>query len=388
LNRQAGWLYLIALAMNSATGVLVIAVPLYAIRLGANALELGFLGMIGALAYTLACPLTGRYSDRSVAGDSRRMVGRRRSVVFCCSLLLFVDCGIFFVDNLGELYLLSITAYFCAAFFWPPIQAWIAELREASSLSKTLGNFNTAWSIGITIGPVIGGYLFAWDYRLPWCYAAAINLFILLVIFNNVRGEEEVGSGETPSEIVLDKKNRIYLPLALWANFVCWFSLSNVQSIYPKLAVEVGFSPPLIGFFLFLIGGTQTVFFVLLGRSSFWHYRIVPLVGAHAVAAVGMLCVYMTAAVPVLTIAFASLGVGLALSYFSSIYYSVAGVLQKGKRTGIHEFIVGSGFLLGPLAGGICAQYIALGAPFLICAALLGLTACAEAVIVRRFSAA
>ena len=49
-------LYAYALIMNSATGVLVVALPLLGIRFGANPLQLGVLGSAGALAYALACP--------------------------------------------------------------------------------------------------------------------------------------------------------------------------------------------------------------------------------------------------------------------------------------------------------------------------------------------
>ena len=54
-----------------------------------------------------------------------------------------------------------------------------------------------------------------------------------------------------------------FLPLGLWANFVSWFCLANVQSLYPKLASSRGFSPQLIGCLLFMVGAAQSLFFLV-----------------------------------------------------------------------------------------------------------------------------
>ena len=170
-----------------------------------------------------------------------------------------------------------------------------------------------------------------------------------------------------------------FLPLGLWANFVSWFCLANVQSLYPKLASSRGFSPQLIGCLLFMVGAAQSLFFLVLRSTRAWHFRYGPLVAVHAVAAGGMLVIFGASAVPPLAVAFALVGLGLGLSYYSSIFYSLCGDGGAGRKSGIHELMVGSAFFLGPLAGGLCAQYLGLRAPFILCAALLAGTAAWEA---------
>jgi MFS family permease len=250
------------------------------------------------------------------------------------------------------------------------------------SLADRLGIFNLSWSLGIMVGPMIGGFLFSIDYRLPWCYAIGTNSFLLLLLLVSRppgagapagSGTVVGGTGERPANAAE------FLSLGLWANFISWFCLSNVQSLYPKLAVERGFTPPQIGFLLFLVGLAQSAFFIVLRASRSWHFRFGPLVAVHAVAAAGMLIVFGGRSLPILSVAFPLIGIGLGLSYYSSIYYSLCAEGRAGKRTGIHEFMVGSAFFLGPLAGGACAQFIGLRAPFLLCAALLGGTAAWEA---------
>ncbi|MCX6338291.1 MAG: MFS transporter [Candidatus Aureabacteria bacterium] len=377
-------LYAYALIMNSATGVLVVALPLLGIRFGANPLQLGVLGSAGALAYALACPFVGRLSDRGGGGP----VGRRRSLMLSCGLLVVVDAAIFLVSGMGALFAIAIAGSFSTAFFWPPLQAWLSEVGERDRLPERLGLFNLSWSLGIMVGPMIGGFLFAVDYRLPWCYSIGTNsllLTLLLVVRQPAAGEADGAPG--PSGGVTCRGDAAeFLPLALWANFACWFCLANIQSLYPKLAVARGFSPQLIGCLLFLVGMAQSAFFIVLRATRAWHFRYGPMVAVHGAAAAGMMVVFYARSVPILSLAFPLIGIGLGLSYYSSIYYSLCGDGAAGKRTGIHELMVGSAFFLGPLAGGFCAQYLGLRSPFLVCALLLAVTAIREAMGWRRAS--
>lgn len=370
-------LYAFAFIMNSATGVLVIGLPLLGIRFGATPLQLGVLGAAGAFIYTLACPFGGRFSDRRGGGTE----GRRGMLIICCALLVAVDSFIFLVSGIRDLFILAVCGSFCAAFFWPPLQAWLAEVGERESLAERLGLFNLSWSLGIMVGPMIGGFLFAIHYRLPWCYAMATNSFLVLLLLLSRGQAPAPASAFIPAHEEAARRGSAaeFLSLALWANFACWFSLSNVQSIYPKLAQERGLSPELIGCLLFMVGAAQSVFFIVLRSTRAWHFRYGPLVAVHGIAAAGMLVIFTTRSVPLLAVAFSMVGIGLGLSYYSSIYYSLCGDGGAGQRSGIHELMVGSAFFLGPLAGGLCAQYIGLRSPFILCAGLLAATAAWEA---------
>lgn len=374
-------LYACALIMNSATGVLVVALPLLAIRCGANPLELGLLGSASAMAYTFACPFAGWHSER-IERDAALLPAeaKRRSVMLSCGLLIAVDSCIFLVGSLRDVFLLAVSGSLCAAFFWPPLQAWLADISERAGLSERLGMFNLSWSVGIMMGPMIGGALYAIDYHYPWCYAIATNSLILAVLALAKGGRRrDVHAAATASgggECVEDPG--MFFPLALWANFVCWFALSNVQSLYPKIAVTNGFSPQLIGCLLFLVGVAQSAFFVVLRLSRAWHYRFGPLAAVHGAAALGMLFIFGSSSVPLLSLAFCLMGIALGLSYYSSIYYSLCGHKHTGRQTSIHEFMIGSGFFLGPAVGGVVAQCAGIRVPFLLCAVLLAATAICE----------
>jgi MFS family permease len=369
-------LYAFAFIMNSATGVLVVAFPLLGIRFCASPLQLGILGAAGAFVYTLACPFGGGLSDRVRA----RAGGRRGSLIFCCALLVAVDSFIFAVSGLRDLFIIAICGYFFSAFFWPPLQAWLSEVGGRERLAERLGLFNLAWSLGIMVGPMIGGFLFAVDYRLPWCYAMLTNSsLVLLLLLLRKQTSAAAPPPPPPADEAARRNNAAeFLSLVLWANFASFFCLSNVQSLYPKLASVRDLSPQLIGCLLFMVGAAQSAFFIVLRATRAWHFRYGPLVAVHGLAAAGMLIIFQTVSVPLLAFAFSLIGIALGLSYYSSLYYSLCGDGDAGRRSGIHELMVGSAFFLGPLLGGFAAQYLGLRSPFILCAALLAGTAAWE----------
>ncbi|MCX6354322.1 MAG: MFS transporter [Candidatus Aureabacteria bacterium] len=383
---RSRFLYVYAFIMNSSTGVMVVSIPLLAIRFGAGPLMLGLLGSVGSLVYTLACPFAGRVSDAHALRDALRSVnGRRRSMMLSCALLICVDLCILFASGIRDLLIMAACASLCSAFFWPALQAWLAEAPGEGSLSDRLGLFNLSWSVGIMIGPVIGGCLFAANYRFPWYYGIAASscmLASLLVLRDSPPRSADPLPAQEPA--TPHRRHGIFLPLSLWANFVCWFCLANVQSLYPKYAVTVGFSPQMIGFFLFLVGAAQSLFFIMLRSRPAWQFRYGPLIVAHAAAGGGMLVLSHVVSLPFIAVSFLPLGCALGLSYYSSIYYSLCGRGETGRRAGIHERMVGSGFFVGPITGGVIARYLDMRSPFILCGLLLLATSVGEAILRAR----
>lgn len=59
-------------------------------------------------------------------------------------------------------------------------------------------------------------------------------------------------------------------------------------------------------------------------------------------------------------------GILIGVTFTASIFYSLYIENSSGKHTGVHEAIIGSGFLLGPLVGGFLAEQIGPRAPYLL----------------------
>jgi len=78
------------------------------------------------------------------------------------------------------------------------------------------------------------------------------------------------------------------------------------------------------------------------------------------------------------------LGLCASLTYYSSLYYTVRLMKRKGKGTGLHESIVGSGVVLGPLLGGIMAHSAGLRAPYILCVVVLAVVIVIELSLIKK----
>lgn len=74
----------------------------------------------------------------------------------------------------------------------------------------------------------------------------------------------------------------------------------------------------------------------------------------------------------------------MATTFTASIFYSLHAEGPGGRRTGIHEGIVGSGFLVGPAAGGLLADHIGPRAPYLLASAVILVAILLQVFMLRR----
>lgn len=334
-----------------------------------------FLGLLMAIALTLftflAIPF-GKLSDR---------VNRKNMLYTGCFLLAVVSIGLRFCSNKYHLLLLFPGIGISMALFWPAYEAWLAEREDEGKLLHRVMLFNLFWSIGVTLGPAISGYLYQDinPYR-PFYLACVSGLLTLCVIFVQK-------SGSTSTDFITDNTHerteilfpstsvrKTYLNLGRCANFASWFTLGVLRRLAPKLTMETGILPTTFGNYMLALGGVQTITFLFLGTgySTRWHYRFTPLLITQILAILCFIGIWKVQHTLFWICAFALIGVSVAFSYFSSLYYGLHMQLDKGNKSGWHEAILGIGSLLGPLLGGIAADSI-LGpqSPYLLCAVVI-----------------
>lgn len=366
----------IPFGMDLVLSIYYLAAPLVLIGLGANPIELGLLGTLTAAVHMVTASLSGRLSDR---------VGRRPLIVL--GPAIFLASGLLLAGANRIWAILALAAFngLGLALFWPPFQAWIAERNTGAGLARDIGSFNMSWPASHLIGPVLSGWLYARSPWLPFLVGAALALLCFLVIFTSVSDQPAQRRSEAAPRHAEDSDWERRFLHAIWiGNFMSWFLLGNVRYQFPKLARELAVDPQGIGLLIGSLGFAQFVGFSLLRQTDRWHFHRAYFLGAQALAAAGMLLILSSSVPPLFAAAFFGVGLCSSLTYNSSLYYSVHLVTRKGKGAGIHETIVGFGALCGPILGGIAAQYAGLRAPYILCAALLGLAVGVELVLTRR----
>ncbi len=364
--------------MDLSASIFYLAAPLVVIDLGGNPIELGLIGTITASIHMILANLAGRLSDRL----GRRILMVAGPLIFGISCLLMTQ-----VPNVKGVLALAALNGLGMAIFWPAFQAWIAESRNGLGLARNIGSFNMSWTASHLFGPTLAGFLFALHSRLPFWMAAVLCILLFLTMWASVRerippSQKAIESWPPESEESKIERRFLY---AIWiANFASFFILGNARYQFPKLARELTMSPYAIGLLMSCIGLAQFLGFFFLRGSERWHFNKFYLLGAQLLTAAGLLLIYSSNQPWVFALAFLLLGLCASLTYYSSLYYAVRLMKRKGKGTGLHESILGSGVVLGPLLGGIAAHALGLRAPYILCIIVLAGLVAAEGVILRK----
>jgi len=362
--------------MDIVFSIYYLAAPLLLIDLKANPIQLGLVGTLASLVHMSMAHLMGGLSDR---------LGRRRliiaaPVIFSATCLLMTQ-----VREVWMILALSVINGFCLSIYWPSLQAWIADRQTGTGLARDIGSFNMSWTAATLAGPILSGALYSLYAGLPFFVAAGIALMLFLLVFTTVH---ERGVSSTEKVERQDRETSHWLRrflFAAWvANFASWFILGNARYQFPKLARELNIPPHIIGLLLGFLGFALFSGFFLLRRTDRWHFRRSFLFGAQALGLVGVSLIIVSNQPALFASAFAMIGLCCSMTYYSSLYYAVHLLKKKGKGSGLHESILGGGAVLGPILGGVAAQYVGLRAPYFLCIGVLAAAIGAQYLLLKK----
>ena len=364
----------VAFANDLAVACVALGVQQYAIRLGAQPVVSGLLGMFSALSYTLGCLFAGRISDAW---------GRKKPTIVAS--LGCVVVWLLMIVARSPYHLLALVPFsgFFLSLLWPPMQAWLSEFTAGNRerLNRTMALFNISWTAGIMIGPLVAG--FVWDscwwlaFALPAMIAAACVLLLV-----RTPTHEQVDLPQPEDRPMHPERARLFLFLAWIGNFASWYARGTVGSLFPQLSKALGFSSVLLGALIFLMSLGQFAMFTLTRREHRWQYRLAPLLLAEFVGLAGMLLAAIARRPEMFVVAFLASGLCCGVTYAGSLFYALDGVHEdRGRRSSLHEAVLGSGIVIGPLLGGLLGQSVSLHAPFAAAAAVFGLAMVAQLVL-------
>lgn len=379
--------YAAATGIDCATYMAVTGISYRATRLGATTVELGLLPAIFSVVYVAATLNTGRLSDRL----PRITLARIGATLLAAAVALQWSAR-----GMPMLFLAMPLMAVAVALFWPSLQAALAEGDDPARLNHNISHFNVAWSLGKGAGFLVAGQLLAlYGFSAPFGAAVALSLLVALLLrpaaprpagpsgpFASAAptAEDDPESRRTPAA-----RRRGFLRMAWIANALAYGVVATLNYHYPKYLASLGRGASMYGLFQALVYVAETGTFLVLQRWRGWHYRRAPLYLAQAQLALLVLLLPFVHAPALLLVLAPGIGVVIGMSYQSSLYYSLHAAEARGKNTGLHEAVLGSGSLVVPFLGGtLAARTGQLAAPYLVCAGLALLGLVAEEWVARR----
>src|SRR5262245_26087149 len=275
-------IYLASLLVDCSTYSFSITVGCHAKeRLGADYWQLGKLGALSALCYSLTCLLTGGLSDR---------VG---SLPLMLTSLVLLSAG-FLATCLAQTFndLLLAGAFMGAALalFWPAIQRKLSLLSPGRKLWGALGAFNIYWAIGVGAATLATPATYA-ALGLAPTMLIALAVTLAAVPFLAVRMPEPppaAGDALPEGESVTPARARLFLRLAWVSNFTAFFAMVGIMRIFPRVSSDLGVELGRMGWVLAPLDVGKVIAFAILAYAPFWHYSFRWLFLAQAAAAVAL----------------------------------------------------------------------------------------------------
>ncbi len=352
-------IYIASLLIDASTVGFSIALSCHAKEaLNATYGQLGMLGALTALCYSLTCFLTGGFSDR---------LGSRPFMFTSLALMSATFVGTTFVGKMPvqtdyqqlQAYNYLLLAGACMgislALFWPPIQRKLSRLSPGKSLLISLGKFNVLWSIGVGIGILGTPLLYAWLKLFPTLLAGLVITVAAVPILAIRMPEPPQEESDCPSRFgpnTTPARARFFLHQAWIANFTTFFAFVGIVRLFPKITGVMGIEIGKMGWLLAPLDVGKIIMFVLLARLSFWHYSFGWLAASQAAAGLALVVAGLLEEWILFVLLFPVVGALSGLTYFSSIYYGLNLREREGKKSGIHETVLSGGVCLGPLICG------------------------------------
>lgn len=152
-------------------GIVIPILPSYLESINQGGMAAGLMIAIFAGAQFLFSPIAGKWADQ---------YGRRQMIIYGL-LGLTISMFVFYLSNgIWVLYLSRVIGGIGAAMLIPAIFAYIADITTLDQRAKGTSLVSAAMSLGIVVGPGIGGFLADFSLKLPFLVSALVSLAAVL----------------------------------------------------------------------------------------------------------------------------------------------------------------------------------------------------------------
>lgn len=182
-------LFFSTFASITGVGIVVPLLPVYASGLGASGLYIGLIYGSFSLSRSILLPYFGRRSDK---------IGRKPFIVAGLLGYALVSLAFVYFKSVNQLIVIRFFQGIASAMIMPVAQAYIGDVTPEGGEGLNMGMFNMSVFIGLSIGPILGGFIedsLGLDAAF-WCMGvfALIAFFMSLTMLPPVAAE--MGNGK------------------------------------------------------------------------------------------------------------------------------------------------------------------------------------------------
>lgn len=367
-----------------------IAIPILpdlALEIGGSAVDVGFLFALQSLGQFAMAPVWGDLSDR---------FGRKPVLMTTIAAGAAFEFATAAATSLEVLYVARICTGMCAGNV-AAATALITDATPSEDRSRGMAIIGISFGVGFTVGPAIGAGLAAlpdlypqvlWSgpgvlgTGLPFAAAGAMNLLTVLggawLLVEPEVEERSDGRTSLRERIAALRTHPNARSITVMCGlFFAYTAASSILEVtfFPYAQAVYGFEAPQVGIIFACMGLILVVVQGGVGRISDWiGDRRMTAFGV-ATMAVGLAVVPIDKALAALLVfvAVATVGRGLAHTGILSLTSSLARESSEaGKIMGLLQSSSSLGRIVGPAVGGVVFDYIAIEAPFVAAATVVG----------------
>jgi MFS transporter, DHA1 family, multidrug resistance protein len=347
-----GSMFISMLGMNIISPFL----PLYAVKMGASALQLGMVQAFSA-AGILPLLFIGRLSDR---------LGRKPFLNSGLVILTLSSSGLIFANAPLHLILLRFVQGLGASTFLGISQAYMGDGVPAGSEGKWMGYFNAVLFAGMGMGPLVGGLIKdAFGISATFLVLAAINLIGLIAVLLFLKELPRKAAVLAHSSFLAPLRSRTMRGVFSYRMTV-GLGTATLMAFVPLFAgLKLGLSASLIGVVLAAripISMTQS----FTGRmADTWDRRLMVISGG-LISAVASCFMPLTAGFWTVLLVYLAVTLGQAIGIPAANAYVVREGRTYGMGASVTMFMLAmyAGNAIGPIVLGGIADRFGLKATF------------------------
>lgn len=336
-------------------GIIIPILPAYLQSINQGGTAAGLMIAIFAGAQLIFSPIAGKWSDQ---------YGRRKMIIYGLAGLTLSMFIFYAVNSIWLLYASRVIGGVGAALLIPAIFAYAADITTMEQRAKGNSLVSAAMSLGIVIGPGIGGFLADFGLKIPFLVSALVSLVAVLfsmMLLENSETEEATAARAAiqdnesmVSKLARSVKMPYFIPLVI--TLVMSFGLMAYESVLGLfLDKQYGATPQQIALMVTATGIVSVIVQLFLVD------RIVRIFGEIAVlnifigvAALGFLLSLFTGSYSLFFVI--SLIIFLATSILRPVLNTLISKMagnEQGFAMGMNNAYMSIGNVLGPTLAGV-----------------------------------